>query len=93
MVDPAKIKARREQLELTMEEAAKRAEFLAPNGEPHRQRWYDVESGRRREISADTLYAVAKALRCTMESLMSGDDPKPAPQPRKRRTSHAKRSR
>lgn len=71
MIDFDKIKSRRLKLALTLDEAAKRAGFLMPDGTPHKQRWCDLESGRRADrVAASTLRAVAKALCCSMESLM-----------------------
>ena len=70
MLNHEEIKRRRESLRLTMEEAALRA------GLPSRQRWYDIESGRRADVTASTLRAVALALACPMESLMLDDPPK-----------------
>jgi transcriptional regulator with XRE-family HTH domain len=74
MVDRSGIKARREAIGLTLEEAAKRA------GLGDRQRWYGIEHGQRRNISADTLQAVARALDCTMDELMINDKPAMAAQ-------------
>lgn len=74
MVDRSGIKARRQAIGLTLDEAAKRA------GLGDRQRWYGIEHGQRRNISADTLQAVARALGCTMDELMMADKPATAAQ-------------
>lgn len=55
-VDIDKIKRLREERGLTMEQAAKLA------GLPSRQRWNDLEAGRKPDIRVSTLEAVAKAL-------------------------------
>lgn len=65
MVNLAAIKLRRESLGLTMEEAAERAGMSGG-----RQRWNMLESGRRKHMSAETLYLIARGLRCTMDELM-----------------------
>lgn len=55
-LDRAKLRELRESRGLTMEQAAKLA------GMPNRQRWYDVESGRKPNITLDTLDRIAAAL-------------------------------
>lgn len=64
MLDTAKVKARREKIGITQEEAAKRA------GLPGRQRWNDIESGRRASITLDTLDKIAAALSCKAKDLL-----------------------
>lgn len=64
MVNRAAIKLRREALGYTFEEAARQA------GWKGKQRWYAIESGARPNLSADTLYLVARALACSMDELM-----------------------
>lgn len=59
----------RQSLGLTMAEAAKRAGFKSP------QYWNNIENGRRPSVKAETLYAIAKVLGTTMESLLSLDEP------------------
>lgn len=54
-LDADKLKAERERLDLTQEEAAKAA------GVGSRQRWNDLESGRRKNVSLDTLGRIADA--------------------------------
>jgi transcriptional regulator with XRE-family HTH domain len=62
-----------------MDEIAKRA------GMSTRQQWYGVESGQRANVTPDTLYAVAKALGVTMDSLMLQDqDPQPKAKAKRR---------
>ena len=51
-----KIRALREKLGLTMEQAARLAGF------PGRQRWYEIEAGRRGDVKLSTIEAVARAL-------------------------------
>jgi transcriptional regulator with XRE-family HTH domain len=71
MLDVAKMKALREKAGLTMTKAAERANFKNAQGQPQRQRWYDLESGRRLDPSSETLQAIALALNCSMEELMT----------------------
>ena len=68
--DTKAIRERREAQSLTLSEAAKRAEFVTPEGVVKRQHWHRVETGGKPNISADTLYRMAKALRCRMEDLL-----------------------
>jgi transcriptional regulator with XRE-family HTH domain len=63
-LDHAKIKALREKAELTQEEAARRA------GLKTRQHWNHIESGRRSNITLDTLEAIAKALGVKAKDLL-----------------------
>ena len=56
MLDTAKVKALREKRGLTQEEAARRA------GLPGRARWNDIESGRKANVTIQTLDAIAEAL-------------------------------
>jgi transcriptional regulator with XRE-family HTH domain len=74
MINREEIKRRREAIGLTLDEAAKRAGF------GQRQRWYAIESGRGSNLAAESLYAVAGVLGCTMEDLMI------RPMPKKRTT-------
>jgi transcriptional regulator with XRE-family HTH domain len=64
MLDCAKMKALREKLELTQEEAAKKA------GLKDRMRWNAIESGRRASISLATLDKIAKALGVKAKDLL-----------------------
>lgn len=57
-IDLKKIKARREALGLSMEQAAKAA------GLSGRQTWYHIESGQRPDVAVSTLGKIAKALQC-----------------------------
>lgn len=63
MLDTEKIRSRRERIGLTQSEAAERAGVS-------RQRWNDVESGRKKNIELDTLDAIAKALGCKAKDLL-----------------------
>jgi transcriptional regulator with XRE-family HTH domain len=56
MIDLAKIKSLREKLGLTQDDAAMRAGFAS------RQRWNDIESGRKASVTVNTLEQIAKAL-------------------------------
>jgi transcriptional regulator with XRE-family HTH domain len=55
-----------------MEEAAQKAGFAG------RQRWNAIESGHRKDPSASTVQAVAKALGCRMDELMVQESGAPA---------------
>jgi transcriptional regulator with XRE-family HTH domain len=69
-IDNEKIKQRREELGMTQEDAARRA------GLPSKQAWYNVESGVKKRIAAETLYRVAVALSVRMEDLVIAEEPK-----------------
>ncbi len=64
-LDTERIKAQREKLGLSQQEAAEKA------GMGSRQRWNDVESGRKANISIETLEAIAKALGLSAKSLLT----------------------
>ena len=64
MLDYEKIKARREKLGLTQEQAAEKA------GLGNRQRWNDIESGRRPSVNLDTLEKIAAALGVKAKDLL-----------------------
>jgi len=64
MVDVAKIKRLRERRGLTQEQAAKKA------GLGSRQRWDDIESGRKRSITVRTLEQMAGALGVSARQLL-----------------------
>jgi transcriptional regulator with XRE-family HTH domain len=86
-VNFAEIKRRREQLSLTMEEAARRAGHA---GDRARIWWNDVESGRASpDLRISTLEAVARVLGCRVDDLLTGEPPgpvgRPTPAPQKRR--------
>ena len=70
MINAQEIRKRRAARKLTMEQAARRAGWTTENGVGHRQKWNDIESGRKRDVTADTLLAISKALRCSMIVLM-----------------------
>jgi transcriptional regulator with XRE-family HTH domain len=64
-----RIKALREKLGLTQDEAARLAGFTS------RQAWNNLEGGAVPNPRADTLAKVAKALGCRMEDLLQEDPP------------------
>jgi transcriptional regulator with XRE-family HTH domain len=64
VLDREKMKALRLQLDLTLEQAAKRAKFKS------RQRWYQIEAGHIENITLDTLNAIAKALGVSAKDLL-----------------------
>ena len=59
------IRTRREKLGLTMEQAADAGGFAGK-----RQAWYMIESGRRPNVTIETLNQIAKALRCPAKDLL-----------------------
>ena len=67
MLDSEKMKERREELGLTQEEAAKKAGFGS------RQRWNDIESGRKPNVSIETLEQIAKTLGMSARDLLKDD--------------------
>jgi transcriptional regulator with XRE-family HTH domain len=74
-LDKAKIRARREQLRLTMREAAERAGLLG------RQKWNAFENAKAGYAPRlDTLGAAARALQCSIADLVT----EPYPPPRRR---------
>jgi transcriptional regulator with XRE-family HTH domain len=64
MINLAMIKAKRLAIGLSMEQAAHRAGF------PGRQRWNQIENGRRQDPQISTMCAVARALECTIDELV-----------------------
>lgn len=75
------IRRRREALTLTQQEAADRAELP---GENNAIRWADIERGRREDLRISTLEAVAKALRCKVQDLLTDSPVRSATRPRGR---------
>jgi transcriptional regulator with XRE-family HTH domain len=69
LLNPAAIKARRESLDMTMDDAAAAAGF---KGKARRQVWYQIESGTRTNITLDTLARIAKALKVSPCDLLKG---------------------
>ena len=74
-LDCDKIKQRREQLTLTMEEAATRvAAVLLSSGRGrvkfNRQRWNDVENGRSPDLRLSTAEAIATVLEWKIDDLL-----------------------
>jgi transcriptional regulator with XRE-family HTH domain len=66
MLSPLKIKSRRDKLKLTLAEAAT-AIGWGPGGRGH---WHDLESGKRNNLTSDTIKAIAKALGCKVKDLL-----------------------
>jgi DNA-binding XRE family transcriptional regulator len=62
-LDPTKLKARRERLGLTQEQAAQAAGMV-------REAYARIESGARTDPRLSTAQAVAKALRCPLAKLL-----------------------
>jgi transcriptional regulator with XRE-family HTH domain len=75
VVNGAAIRARREALQLTMDEAAKRSGF------GDRQHWNKIESGLTGNPSVGTVLAVAQTLMCRVEDIVHMPKTKP---PRRR---------
>lgn len=63
-IDVDKIKRLRESLDLTMDEAARRAKLK------HRQTWYQIETGRRTNLTLTVLENVAAALGVKAKDLL-----------------------
>ena len=63
MIDTAKMQSKREKLGLSQSEAAGLAGFT-------RQRWNDIESGRKDNVELATLYKIAEALRMKARDLL-----------------------
>jgi transcriptional regulator with XRE-family HTH domain len=64
MVDTSEIKRLRERKGLTQEEAAQKA------GLPGRQRWNEIESGRKANVTVETLEKIAAALGVKAKDLL-----------------------
>ena len=64
MIDVEKIKAKREKLGLSQASAAEAAGFT-------RQRWNDIETGRKLNIEMATLEAIARVLKCRDKDLLT----------------------
>ncbi len=62
-LDPTKMKARRDKLQLGMTEAAGLVDMTP-------QQWNNLETGRRPDPRVSTMARIAKALRCPIESLI-----------------------
>jgi transcriptional regulator with XRE-family HTH domain len=63
-IDTDKIRRLRESLDLTMEAAARRARLH------DRQTWYQVETGRRKNLTIETLDRIAAALGVKAKDLL-----------------------
>jgi len=64
VADTEKMRTLRQELGISMSEAAKRAGFA------NRQRWYEIESGATTNIKLDTLNAIAAALKVKGRDLL-----------------------
>lgn len=64
MIDVAKIRQLREDLGLTQDQAAEKS------GLGSRQRWNDIESGRKSGVTVETLERIAKALGVKAKDLL-----------------------
>lgn len=67
-LDVAKVRELRKELGLTQAQAAKKAGMVL-------QRWNDIESGRRSNVTVDTLSTVAAALGCDARDLLTASKP------------------
>ena len=82
-IDHTEIKRRRLYLGLSLTDAGERAGF----GEGQRActRWNDIETGRKGDIRTSTLEAVARALACRLQDLITdkpqGSSPPPPLEP------------
>lgn len=66
MLDPERIKSKREALKLTQREAAERAGLAQPA-------WARIESGARTDPNLSTAVRLAHALKCKIEQLLRSD--------------------
>lgn len=64
MLNGKKMKSLRESLRLSQQDAADLAGFT------NYQQWAALEAGRKKHPRADTLAAIARALKCSMEVLL-----------------------
>jgi transcriptional regulator with XRE-family HTH domain len=71
MLDTKKIEARRKSLGFSQEEAATRA------GLASRQAWNNIASGRKANVTMDTLKKIAEALECDPRDLIKTPAGKP----------------
>lgn len=70
MLDTGKMKELREDLKLTQEQAAQAA------GMSSKQQWYDIESGRKDNVSLETLAKIGRALNVDPAELLLPSKPK-----------------
>lgn len=66
MLNKEEIKRRRLKLKMSFMDAARAAGW----SNDQRARWYQIETGRRPEITVTTLIAMARALQCTPNDLL-----------------------
>jgi transcriptional regulator with XRE-family HTH domain len=71
-IDRKEIRRRREYLNLSHGQAGQRAGF--GEGQKAASRWNDVESGRYQTVTIPTLEAVARALACRVQDLLTSDE-------------------
>ena len=62
-LNPSKVRARREKLKLTQQQAAKAAGLLRPN-------WARIESGNHTDPNLSTAQRIAEALKCSLAALV-----------------------
>lgn len=69
MLDTARMENRRRELSLSQEEAARRA------GLAGRQAWQNIASGRKANVTLETLQKISKALDCDPRELIAVHPP------------------
>ncbi len=72
LLDTEKMKALREKLGLSQDDAAKRAELGS------RQAWYNIESGTQPNVTLATLEKIAAALKTTPKNLLKHSRDRPS---------------
>ncbi len=70
MLNPRKVRQRRDELQLSQAEAAKAGDL---NGRA--QAWSNIEGGRVTDIRLSTLTALARGLQCSVADLIDEDYP------------------
>jgi transcriptional regulator with XRE-family HTH domain len=79
-LDREKIRAARERLGLTMQEAGER--FGAAKGTPAKVRWYQIEAGTQGNPNLETIEGVCRVLAVGVDEILTDDSPA---MPRRRR--------
>jgi transcriptional regulator with XRE-family HTH domain len=82
-LDREKIRAHRERMQLTMQEAGER--FGAAKGTAAKVRWYQIEAGTQGNPSLETIEGVCRVLGVGIDQILTDDSPAmPRRSPRRR---------